>query len=894
MSQHYLSALFTPQSIAIFGAEDACESLGSFVFRNLIDAGFRGKIYPISPKTDKVLGHQAYDSLTQVEQTVDLAVITSSVDTVEAQVRECGEQGVKMLLILPAGFREAGFVGQKREDAVMQLVRHYGMRLMGPNCLGFVRPLAKVNLTFGNNQIEKGSIALLSQSGSICTAILDWAELNGIGFSTVISTGINADLDFGDYLDYLANDGATKSILLYMEGIHTSRRFMSALRAAARIKPVIVLKTGRHESAAQASFSHTGSLVGSDEVFSAALERSGVVRVKTLTQLFAASRILAGAKTLPKGETIAIITNGGGPGVMATDCAADMGVELSQLSDETLKKLNAVLPNEWSQSNPIDLSGDAAPDRYREAVQICLDAPEVHTLIVILTPQAMTRPTDVARVIADLARASRKPVLVSWMGGAQVIEARRLFNQAKVPQFKTLESCIEAFSYKAAYQRTQRMLLQVPGKLKRGFQRPDKAAAQALISSVMDSGRKTLTEPESYQVMDAFNIPHARAGVANSADEAVEHAEQIGYPVVLKILSASLTHKSDVGGVRLNLVDEAEVRRAYIELIEHVSYRAPDLELHSVTVEKMIGGAGTREVMVGLKRDPVFGPVITFGAGGTFIEAFDDVKVALPPLNRKLSRDLIYRTRISKLLGAYRHLPAAKVEAIEDILLRLSNLACEMPCIEEMDINPLIVDDQGAIAVDARIKVSKVEQSRPYDHLAIHPYPVNLIKQTTLKNGEEITIRPIRPEDAEIEKHFVDKLSSEAKYFRFMSVVHEITPQMLVRFTQIDYEDEMALVAVKNGETEVEIGVARYATTPDHESCEFAIVINQDYEGLGLAYQLMSSLIEIARDRGLKAIFGEILANNRHMLNFMMKLGFSIKGDPDDPGLKIATLKLND
>ncbi len=895
MSKHYLAPLFTPESIALFGASDREDAVGGIVFRNLLSAGFKGGIYPINPKRDVVQGRDAFKSLADIDDPVDLAVVATPAPSIPDIVEECGEQGVPMMLILSAGFREIGDEGRKLEDRVMQRARHYGIRVMGPNCLGIIRPDIGINLTFGNNNALPGNLALVSQSGAICTAILDWADKNSIGFSSVVSTGIGADLDFGDYLDYLVADHKTKAILLYIEGISDSRRFMSSLRAAARMKPVIALKVGRHAAGAEASMSHTGALVGSDDTFSAALSRSGVLRVETIGQLFAAARALSSKNYRNESERLVIITNGGGPGVMAADRLCDHGVDLAPLSEKTMAALNEILPSVWSHGNPIDVIGDATPERYKRTLDACLADPEIDGAIVILTPQAMTRPTEVAEAVIESASNSSKPVMTTWMGGPQVANARELFIDAQLPSFTTVENAVDAFSYVTRFNRNQKLLLQTPARLTSGQSQPDTEGARLIIEGVLSEQRSVLTEPESMAVMTAFGIPVVRSGTARSASEALVIAETIGYPIAMKVLSPDITHKSDSGGVRLNILSPHEVRNAYNQLIEQVSSKVPDADITGVTVEQMYRSHAGRELMVGIIRDPVFGPVISFGSGGTAVEIVADSAVSLPPLNHRLARDLIARTRVSKLLESYRGVPAIDEDALIRVLLAVSAMACELPWIQEMDLNPLIADDKGIVAVDARIVVDYPTPSTdPYNHLAIHPYPAHLERKVHLSDGTEFTIRPIRPEDAETEAKFVRELSDESKYFRFMNTFQELSREMLVRLTQIDYHNEMALIAMTRGESgDEQHGVARYSTNTDRKSCEFALVVSDAWRGRGLGRHLMKDLIKVARDRDLERIEGQVLSDNKRMLELMRSMGFSINNVAGDHSIKLVVLQLH-
>lgn len=896
MSKHYLTSLFAPDSVAVFGASDRKNSVGEVVLRNLLSSDYKGAIYPINPKHKKIQGKAAYASLAELNQPVELAVVATPAKTIPAIVESCGEHGVKMMLIMSAGFRETGPEGLRLEQEVTQLAKRYGIRLMGPNCLGIIRPSKQLNITFGHNNAKKGNLAFVSQSGAICTAILDWAEMNGIGFSAVVSTGIAADLDFGDYLDYLVSDPETSSILLYIEGIKDARRFMSSLRMAARMKPVIALKVGRHSAGAAASMSHTGALVGSDETFSAALSRSGVLRVCSISQLFSAAKALSSSRYRGAAERLVIITNGGGPGVMAADRATDLKIELSELTKPTVEALNQVLPSVWSHSNPVDVIGDATPERYQQAVEICLKDPNVDGAIVILTPQAMTEPTNVAKAVIETAKHSQKPVLTSWMGGNQIEEARELFSNARIPSFRTLENAVDAFSFIGAYNRNQRLLMQTPAKITRGQEPPDAEGARLIIDCALSEQRKVLTEPESIAVLRAFRIPAVQNGVAHSANEALVIAQSIGYPIAMKVLSSDISHKSDSGGVRLNINSAAEVRSSYVDLLARVKEKMPDANITGVTIERMYRSSNGRELMIGIIRDPVFGPVISFGSGGTNVEIMGDSAIALPPLNRRLAEDLINQTKAAKLLGAHRNMPAVDMEKLIDVLLKVSNLACELPWVQEMDINPLIMDDKEIVAVDARIRVEYPQPSTdPYHHLAIHPYPAHLVSKIQLSDGANVIIRPIRPEDAEIEQAFIVKLSPEAKFFRFMNALQELTNEMLVRFTQIDYHNEMALIAVRQnaaGEEQEEIGVARYEILPDKDSCEFALVVSDQWQRKGIGHQLMQRLMEVARSRGLSRMQGEVLNSNFKMLELLKTLNFQMSNDPEDRNIKLVVLEL--
>lgn len=898
MSRHYLDKLFHPKGIAVFGASERPDALGTVVFRNLIQAGYAGKLLAINPHHETVQGHACYADLATADSDVDLVVIATPAPTVPAIIRQCGERGVRSAIVLSAGFGEGDGHGDVLNRQMLEQARAANLRILGPNCLGMLRPSAKLNASFSNNNAMTGRLALVSQSGALCTAILDWAEEKRIGFSAVVSLGNASDLDFGDLLDYFALDAETDSILLYVEGIRNARRFMSALRVAARIKPVIVLKAGRHTQGSRAALSHTGALVGADDVFAAALQRAGAVRAMTIEQLFSAAAVLAQSPRV-KGNGLVVISNGGGPGVMATDRAEELGVALPVLSDKTLAQLNQTLPAQWSKANPVDLLGDTTPERYGAALSACLADDNVHGVLAMLTPQAMTRATAAAQVLIDAYYQHRnkpvvnKPMLTCWMGEHQVAEARELFAQHKIPSLPSPEAAVEAFSYLTAYHHNQQLLLQVPGPLA-ARRPPDVEGARMIISAAMAEGRQWLDTLEVRAVLAAFGIPVTRAVAAHSEQEALVAAESLGFPVVMKIYSPDISHKSDVGGIRLNLANAQTVRQTYNELIQDVKAVRPESNIRSVTIEPMVESPNGRELLLGVVDDSVFGPTITFGAGGIAAEVLRDRAVALPPLNRFLVQGLVAQTRVAQLLGPFRHMPAINTTALENIVLALSDLVCELPQISELDFNPLIADEQGATVVDARIAVRyRAPSLERYSHMAIHPYPGHLQSRMLLSGGLEIIIRPIRPEDARIEQTFVRNLSPQSKYFRFMQSLQELTPTMLVRFTQIDYDREMALIAVRmqQGE-EQELGVARYVTNPDGDSCEFAIVVSDEWRNKGIGSTLMTELMKVAKAKGLDEMDGEVLADNHEMLALVKKLGFSVLLSEEDGTIYTVRKKL--
>ncbi len=887
LEQHYLTTLFEPKSVAVIGASERENSVGNIIFKNILESGYKGRLYAINPKHESILGVHAYKSIEEIGARVELAVIATRPQTVPDIVEQCGRSGIKNVIVITSGFAEAGHSGAALERKMLEIARSYNVRVLGPNCLGIIRPELGLNATFARVTANVGNLALVSQSGAMCSSVLDWAKSNRVGFSSVISLGSTADVDFGEILDYLIYDNRTHYILLYVEGIRNARRFMSALRSAARIKPIILLKAGRHAAGSAAVQTHSGMIAGSDIVFDAAIRRAGVVRVKNVGQLFYAAKALA-SKFRPQGKRLAIITNGGGPGAMAADRAGDLEIPLAELSLATTQALNATMPATWSHSNPIDIAGDATPERYRDAILAVAQDEGVDGMLVMLSPQAMTQPLQVAKAVIDVSDQTSKPILTCWMGEEQVAEGRLTLEDAGIPAFRMPETAVELYFHISTYYRNQKLLLQTPEPTSQ-HTRPETEGAKMLIEAVLQERRKVLSEMESKAILRAFRVPVAQTMVARTPTEGLLLAEQIGFPIAMKVDSPDLVHKSDAGGVRLNITNAPAVRNAYHDIIETVQKKHPTARINGVSIEPYLARPNGRELMIGVVRDPIFGPIITFGAGGTEVEIFSDRAVALPPLNRFLAKDLIRSTRASKLLGEFRNMPPVNQDALEEVLLNISEMVCELPWLQELDLNPLIVDENGAIAVDARIVIDFASSSGDrYSHMAIHPYPVHLIQEWELPDGRTVTIRPIRPEDSDLEQDFVKRMSDESKYYRFMDTLRELTQAMLVRFTQIDYDREMALIATIPDEEgkELQIGVSRYVTNPDGESVEFALAVADDWQKHGVGRKLMTALIQSARMKGYRAVVGDVLALNSKMFRLMTSLGFSIHPHPDDPAVK--------
>lgn len=889
MKPHYLTTLFSPRNVAVIGASDTPGSIGQAVFANLLSGNFQGKLFPVNLNHKVVGGVVAQPSVRLIEAPIDLAVVTTALRTLPAIMRDCGKKGVKAVL-LAKEFSDSEQLEREILNESMSIARHFGLRVLGPNTLGLMRPVAGFNASNYTSKVRPGNLALVSQSSALCTAMLDWADSKGIGFSSVISVGEGMDVDFGEILDFLVADNFTQGILLHVHHIHDARRFMSALRAAARTKPVVVIKSGRHEDVVT-GLSHSSNLVASADVFDAALSRAGVLRVDTIAQLFTAAKVLA-ANFRVQGNRLAIVTNGIGPGVLAADSVVSYGVELAQLTEPTLTLLNQVLPRNWSGRNPLDIIGDASPMRFRTAVKACLDDPEVDGVLVIFTPQAGTDQLTTAQLMIGLQRESTKPMFLSWLGEAKVAESRELFSKAKCAHFRSPEYAIEVFRNLANYHQNQKLLLQTPGPLEGKREAPDIDAARAVINAVLAEGRTILSERESKQVLAAFQIPVNPTLLARNEDEAVRHAESIGYPVVLKIDSPDIFYKSDVGGVELNISNEVMLREAYAGIMSRARSSRPDARIDGVSVQPMRKLRFSRETMVGVTHDQAFGPVITFGAGGIAVEVMHDRALALPPLNDYLVGRMISNTRMGKLLGSFKNLPPVDREKLEMVLLHVSEMVCELPQIREMDINPLVADDRGVIALDARIVVEPVKDDvKRYSHMAIMPYPTRMVKNMLLGDGTPVVIRPVRPEDAEMQQAFVRNLSEESRYNRYMSSIKQLSQTMLVRFTQLDYDREMALAMMREGDegAEEQLAVARFITDPDNEGCEFALEVADTWQGHGIGFILMSDLFDAARKQGLKVMRGEVLAGNKGMLKLMRKLGFSVETHPEDRSLTIVS-----
>ncbi len=883
---HSLNQFFHPTSVAVVGATDKAGSVGSILMQNLLENPFGGVVYPINPKRRSTHGVYTYPELKACPGKIDLVVIATPAATVPGVIRECVNQGVHSAIIISAGFSELGAEGRRLEQEIREIARGR-MRIIGPNCLGVIHPPSNLNASFAATMAAPGKVALLSQSGAICTSILDWAKTRHIGFSSFVSVGSMLDVDFADLMDYFADDENTRSIILYMESIGNVRKFLSAARSVSRTKQVIVVKSGRHEAGARAAASHTGALAGSDEVYEAAFRRAGILRVTTIPELFNMSEILS-MQPRPYGPALAIITNAGGPGVMATDALMTEGGQLAKLSDATMEALNSFLPPFWSHANPIDLLGDAGPDRYRKVVEVCARDPNINGLLLLLSPQAMTDPTETARQLIPFARIERKPVLATWMGGESVGEGREILNQAGIPTFDAPESAIRAFLHMVQYHRNQELLYERPETLVAG-RPPQRDAVETLLQRVRKEGRTLLTEDEAKEVLYLYGIPVARTLPCPTVEKAVAAAREIGYPVVLKLLSKTITHKSDVGGVQLNLGDEAAVRRAYDTIRSNVAKHADAKAFEGVTVQPMIRQKGY-ELIVGSSIDRQFGPVILFGAGGVLVEIFKDKALALPPLNQTLARRMIERTQIARALAGVRGEKPVPPEQLEGLLTRFSLLVTDFLDIQEVDINPLLASAEGVIALDARILLCPADlpaDQRP--RLAIHPYPSQYAAPFKLRNGNEVLIRPVQPEDEPLLIALHASHSEHTIRMRFFSLVKSLSRDSLIRLCHLDYDREMALAAVSRDSAHpVMMGVSRYYWDPETNTAEFAVVVGDAWQRQGLGQHLMERLLTIARERGIATLTGQVLVENQPMLDLMQRLGFAVQPSSDPSIVQVS------
>ncbi|HEX6710533.1 MAG TPA: bifunctional acetate--CoA ligase family protein/GNAT family N-acetyltransferase [Rubrobacter sp.] len=880
-----LDAIFRPETVAVIGATERPGSVGRTIMWNLVSSPFGGTVFPVNERRPNVLGIKAYPSVSEVPAKVDLAIIVAPAPAVPGIIRECVEAGVEGAIIISAGFRETGPEGAELEREVLEEARRGRMRIIGPNCLGVMKPPTGLNATFAGAIARPGNVAFLSQSGALLTAILDQSFMENVGFSALVSVGSMMDVGWGDLIYYLGDDPDTKSIVIYMESVGDARSFLSAAREVALTKPIIVIKAGRTEAAGKAAASHTGSLTGSDEVLDAAFRRSGVLRVDEISELFGMAEVL-GKQPRPRGPRLTILTNAGGPAVLATDALIGNGGELAQLSPETMETLNEFLPAPWSHGNPVDVLGDADPERYAKTLETAAGDPQSDGLLVVLTPQDMTDPTATAERLAPYADSTRKPVLASWMGGPAVAAGESILNGAGVPTFDYPDTAARAFTNMWKYTYNLRSIYETPEPAE--DEDADRERVEEIIASVRDSGRTILTEFEAKQILAAYDIPTVPTEVAHSPDEAVELADRLGYPVVLKLHSETITHKTDVGGVRLNLRNADEVRRAYEEMESSIGR-----DFEGAAVQPMVSLDGY-ELIVGSSLDPQFGPVLLFGSGGSLVEVYRDRALALPPLTTTLARRMMERTRIFEALKGVRGRAPVDVSSLEKLLVRFSQLVVEQPWIKELDINPVLTSPERLIALDARVVLHDPEtREEDLPRTAIRPYPKQYVFHEELRDGTPVTVRPIRPEDEPLMVKFHETLSEQSvymRYFHMMNLDHRTAHERLTRICFIDYDREMALVAERTdpetGEREI-MGVARLSRrggVPDE--AEFSVLISDRFQRRGLGTLLLNRLLEVGRAEDLRRITAEILFDNYPMQRIARKLGFHLHRDTEEMVMK--------
>ncbi len=882
---HPLDPLFAPRSVAVVGATERAGSVGRSVLWNLLSNPFGGTVFPVNSKRPSVLGIKAYPNVSELPDKVDLVVVTTPADTVPDVLAESVAAGIPAGIVISAGFKEHGEHGKELEARITQIIRGK-MRLIGPNCLGVMNPIRGLNATFAHSIARPGNVAFISQSGALLTAILDWSLRENVGFSSFVSTGSMLDVSWGDLIDYFGSDPRTNSIVIYMESIGDASAFLSAAREVSLNKPIIVIKAGRTAQAAKAAASHTGSLTGSDEVLEAAFRRSGVLRVNSIADIFFMTDVLA-KQPRPRGNRLAILTNAGGPGVLATDALVAGGGELAELSPQTMAAFDEILPAQWSHNNPVDILGDAEPERYAKSLEIAAKDPAIDGMLVILTPQDMTNPTQIAEKLKPYAKGFGKPVLASWMGGAEVAAGEQILNQAGIPTFQFPDSAVRAFNYMWKYSYNLKGLYETPTLPQHADAELKRGKAAKILRDAREQGRTLLTEYESKQLLAAYGIPTVETRIAVTEDEAVKAAQEIGFPVVLKLHSLTITHKTDVGGVLLNLRDAEAVRKGFQGIKASLTEKAGSEHFQGVTVQPMIKLDGY-ELIVGSSLDSQFGPVMLFGTGGQLVEVFKDRALALPPLNSTLARRLMEQTKIYKALQGVRGRKPVDIEALDELLVRFSQLIVEQRWIKEIDINPLLASSDHLLALDARVVLHGPEMTE--DQLpesAIHPYPVKMVSKWTMKDGTDVVIRPIRPEDEPLLIKFHEKLSERSVYLRYfqpMKLTQRTSHERLTRICFIDYNREMALVAEsKNeaGEPEL-LAIGRLSKIHGRDEAELAAVAIDAAQHKGLGTELYTRLIEVAREDKLKKLVSVMLPENREMRALCVRLGFKMQSSLED------------
>jgi acetyltransferase len=891
MNIHNLDPIFNPQRIALIGVTTNPNSVSGKVLINLVSGGFRGVVYPVNSDHEAVMGIPCYPNIKSLPKIPDLGIICSPAEKVAGIVRECGEMGIPGLIIISAGFRETGEEGEKMETDIRDLVKEYqGMRIIGPNCLGVIVPSLKLNASFAATMPMPGNIAFISQSGALCTSVLDWAMEGKIGFSQFVSIGNSLDVEFGDLIDYFGEDENTHCIILYIESITNARKFMTAARAFARKKPIIVYKAGRFPESAQVAASHTGAMASEDAVYDAAFQRAGLARVYEIGDIFSVAELI-GRNKFPRGPHLGIITNAGGPGVMATDALIALNGVLSELSEETLAKLNENLPAFWSHGNPVDVLGDARAKRVAKATQIVLEDQNTDAVLVILTPQAMTNPNATAKEISTLASTYNKPILAAWLGGKSMHEADDILVEAGIPSYKTPEQAIRAFMTLVSYSRNLEILYETPKDVPVEFT-VDRIRLRSEFEQIIRKNEPILSEGTSKTILESYGISTTKTYKAVSAKEAVTIAQNIGFPVVLKIDSPDITHKSDVGGVMLNIADDVQVTKAFKQITEVVALRQPSARINGVTVQRMYSAKDAVELILGIKKDKIFGTVLMVGMGGITAELFGDKALGFPPLNESLARRMLESLKIYPLLKGYRGSNPKNIDQLIQVLIRLSYLAADYPEILELDINPLLVTPEEAIVLDGRIIIDQKtmrQESHPYAHLALQPYPEKLVKPFKLKDGTNLLLRPIKPEDEPLWLAMIGRCSKDSLYSRFRYFFHWQSHEVATRFCYNDYDREIAIVAELNkGNSKKILGVGRLIADPDHESVEYAILIEDAWQKKDLGNLLTDYCMEIAGSWNLKRFIAQTTTDNKRMISVFRKRGFDIQINAQDSTVDVT------
>jgi acetyltransferase len=877
-----IKRMFNPETIALIGATEKESSVGRDIFENLYYWSKERKLFPVNPNRNTVFGLKCYPSILEVPEHVDLSLVVTPAQSVPAIVKECGQAEVDGIIIVSSGFREVGLEGGKLEEEIREIREKYGMRVIGPNCLGVMRPSVALNASLLKVVPNRGNIAFISQSGTLGGAIFNWAVPAHVGFSLFVSLGSMIDVDFGDLIDFLGTDPYTRSIILYMEeGIGKAKKFMSAVKGFASDKPILVVKPGRFTETITPSLSHTGAMVTRDQVYDAVFNRVGVVRAKKISDLFNAVRVL-GSKRLPKGNRLAIITNASGVGVMATDALLESGGKLARLSEESLSRLDSILPSYWPKDNPVDVFRDADIKRYVDTVTVCLKDSQVDGILIIYTQQERAKPSELAKAFSEISKTAWKPIVAAWMGGKEVQEGRDILFQHNVPTYETPEEAAMAYLYLCHYQRSLDLLYETPAELPVD-QAPPKNNLKAFIQQALKRGKIILNEEESLRFLMNYGIPTVRTQIAQDLSEAARVAKEMTYPIVLKIVSPDITYKSGVEGVVIGIPSEEKLREEYERLIHRVRNLLPEATIEGVTVQKMVEKVD-HEIILGSKKDKDFGPVILFGMGGIGENRFKDFSIGLPPMNQTLARRLMEETEIYHMIVESGCRPVVDLRQLEQLIVHFSNLIEDFPEIAEMDINPLVISNGKACALGARIILEKesLNQKSPYPHLVITPYPTRHVMQWNLSDGTAILFRPIKPEDEPLLKEMLSTLSEETLKRRFFQVIKSVTHEMLIKMCNIDYDREMAIVAeIRENQKRTFVGLGGLMVEPDFKKGEFGVVVHDQYQGKGIGYKLIDSLIGIAQEKGLEEFYGVVLSENKRMIELCQKLGFVVKPLPD-------------